>query len=68
MKFDKIAIIIFAVSALMAVAIYPFLPDQIPLQWSTTGAVSRYGSRNEIFLIALLPTVIYLSVRYKYRR
>lgn len=42
--------ILFAVSALIAGASLPFLPDQIPIHFDTYGNVDSYGAKTFIFL------------------
>lgn len=44
--------------------LYPFLPDQVPRQWHTDGSVS-YMAKEFLFLVALLPYVVYISNRIK---
>lgn len=68
MKFDKVAIIVLIASYVIAIILYPSLPDIIPLQWNLSGAVSRQAPKWSIFLLALLPTIIYLSFKHKYGR
>lgn len=59
-------VIILAASLLAAAIAYPYLPAQIPYQFNPNGA--KYADKSFIYLIALLPTVIYLALRAKYSR
>lgn len=63
-----IPLIILGVSMVAAAILFPYLPEQIPLHFSLTGEVTRYGSKYTVFLIALLPTVIYIGIRRRYGR
>lgn len=57
-------LIILAVSFLAAFIAYPFLPAQIPVHWGLGG--TQYAAKGFIYLIALLPAVIFVSFRAKY--
>jgi uncharacterized membrane protein len=59
-----VPLILLAVSYAAAIIAYPYLPEQIPIHWGTGG--TQYAGKAFIFLIALLPTVVYLSLRAKY--
>lgn len=61
-----IPLIILGVSMVVAAILLPFLPEQIPLHFNLTGEVTRYGSKYTVFLIALLPMVIYIGIKRKY--
>ena len=37
---------------LMILAVYNKLPAEVPMHWNIHGEIDRYGSRNELFLIA----------------
>ena len=37
---------------LMILAVYSKLPAEVPMHWNIHGEIDRYGSRNELFLIA----------------
>lgn len=67
-KKNRVTLIILGVSIVIAAIVFQFLPETIPMQWGTSGEVSRYGSRWEVFLIALLPALVYWSIRRKYGR
>lgn len=45
----------------------PFLPARIPYQFSLDGT-QRLADRAFIFAFALLPAVLYVAIRAKYRR
>lgn len=68
LKKNMVTLIILAVSLIAAAIVYQFLPEQVPMQFNLSGGVSRMGSKWEIFIIALLPAVLYWSLRRKYGR
>ena len=39
---------------ILVAALYARLPDQVPLHWGIDGAVNRYGSKSELWLLAAL--------------
>jgi uncharacterized membrane protein len=59
MKFDKLGIIILVLPFIAAAVALFFLPDNIPLQFSITGQVNRYGSKYYLLLFALIPFIVY---------
>ncbi len=65
---NRAPIIVLIVCIVIAAIVFPFLPEQIPMQWGVGGQVSRYGSRWEVFLIAALPALIFWSLKRKYGR
>lgn len=62
MKMNKKELKILIVPILIALILYPILPDMIPRQIRLDGSVA-YMHKGFIFLLALLPFVV-----YKYRR
>lgn len=58
MKFTKKDLLFLIVPLIIVAVIYPFLPPQIPRQFGFNGEV-RYMDKGFIFLIGLLPYVIY---------
>ena len=62
----RIVLIILGVSMVVAAISLPFLPEQIPLHFGSSGEVTQYGSKYTVFLIALLPAVIYIAIKRKY--
>lgn len=53
MKNKKLWMIILSVAPLlMVLAFYSKLPATVPVHWGIDGNVDRYGSKNELFLIA----------------
>ncbi|HHV45785.1 MAG TPA: DUF1648 domain-containing protein [Tissierellia bacterium] len=62
MKMNKKELMILIVPILIALILYPILPDMIPRQIRLDGSVA-YMHKGFIFLLALLPFVV-----YKYRR
>lgn len=50
--------------ALATLAVYPWLPEQVPLQWGFDGVVNRYGARIELFGICVLAFGIQLLMRF----
>ncbi len=65
MKFDKLGIIILILPFIAAVVALFFLPDNIPLQFSITGQVNRYGSKYYLLLFALVPFILYQANKNK---
>lgn len=62
----KHEIIILALSILpfiVCMIAYPFLPDSIPMQFDFSGAISRYGSKLELFLLPVLGIVTNLLLK-----
>ena len=44
-----------ALAPLVLVAVcYSRLPDQVPMHWGFDGEINRYGSKNELWLMAAL--------------
>ena len=37
---------------LMILAVYSKLPAEVPMHWNIHGEIDRYGSKNELFLLA----------------
>lgn len=62
MKMNKKELMILIVPILIALILYTILPDMIPRQIRLDGSVA-YMHKGFIFLLALLPFVV-----YKYRR
>lgn len=62
MKMNKKELMILIVPILIALILYPILPDMIPRQIRLDGSVA-YMHKGFIFLLALLPFEV-----YKYRR
>jgi uncharacterized membrane protein len=60
-------VIILAVSLLAAVILYPFLPAQIPIHFNSDGS-RNYADKQFVYLIALIPVVVYMSLKAKYGR
>ncbi len=58
MKLNKKDLAILIIPLLIALIIYPFLPDMIPRQIRLDGSVA-YMHKGFIFLLALLPFVVY---------
>lgn len=53
---------IFGLSVLILIISYPFLPDQIPMQFSFTGEVNRYAQK----LVAVLTAVLINGALFLY--
>jgi len=53
---------IFGLSVLILIISYPFLPDQIPMQFSLTGDVNRYAQK----LVAVLTAVLINGALFLY--
>jgi uncharacterized membrane protein len=58
MKLNKKDLIILIVPIVIALILYPMLPDMIPRQIRLDGSVA-YMHKGFIFLVALLPFVVY---------
>lgn len=54
-------LILFLGLVTLASAIYyfPILPDQIPTHWNLSGEINKYSDKWMIFVLALLPIMIY---------
>lgn len=64
--FDKTTIILLIIAALSFIGhllIYPMLPDQIPIQWSSDGSVNSWGEKYMDVVLALLPVLIVLLMK-----
>lgn len=48
---------IFPVSFLLY--IWKELPVQVPLHWNINGEINRYGNKMELFIISLIPLILY---------
>ncbi|MCX7772879.1 MAG: DUF1648 domain-containing protein [Clostridia bacterium] len=64
MKENKPVILVLIISLAAAAIAYPFLPQQIPVQWTIEGAV-RTCDKIFIFAFALIPAIIYYSIKSK---
>ena len=49
---------------LLVAAFYARLPDQVPMHWGFDGAVNRYGSKNELWLMAALGPLFALLFQF----
>ena len=52
MKKKILKYLLMAAPFLMILAVYSKLPAEVPMHWNVHGEIDRYGSRNELFLIA----------------
>ena len=52
MKKKILKYLLMAAPFLMILAVYNKLPAEVPMHWNIRGEIDRYGSRNELFLIA----------------
>ena len=52
MKKKILKYLLMAAPFLMILAVYNKLPAEVPMHWNIHGEIDRYGSRNELFLIA----------------
>ena len=60
-EINKTRIILFIVAVISFIIhlfIYPKLPAQIPIQWSSTGEVNTYGAKYMDLVIAGIPVLI----------
>jgi len=65
MKFNKKDMIILIVPIVIAAIAYTMLPPQIPRQFGFDGKVNSYMNKEYIFLLALLPYVVYKYNKFK---
>lgn len=66
MKFDKKSLLILIIPLVIAAIAYPFLPAKIPRQFHFSGPTS-YMAKEFIFLVGLIPFVIYKFYQSKRR-
>ena len=52
MKKKILKYLLMAAPFLMILAVYSKLPAEVPMHWNIHGEIDRYGSKNELFLIA----------------
>jgi len=45
-------------------AIFGHLPAKIPMHWNISGQVDRFGSKNEIFILPSIITIIYFVILF----
>lgn len=64
-KFGLIDILILVVPVVIMVLLIPVLPEQIPMQWNSSGGVNWYLPRELSFLLGLIPFAIYELIRLK---
>jgi len=55
-RYSRKTWIVFGIALVLAVFVFPTLPDQIPIHFDTSGAPDNYGTRWSIFL---MPGVIF---------
>ncbi len=54
-------LVILAIPFVIAVMVYPRMPEQVPIHWNIEGQVNRYGSREfGTFLLPLLNIAMYV--------
>ena len=50
----------------------PVLPEKVPIQWTLGGAnkftASRFIDKKYVFLLGIIPFVLYELIKFKYRR
>ena len=49
---------------LLVAAVYSRLPDQVPMHWGFDGEINRYGSKNELWLMAALGPLFALLFQF----
>ncbi|WP_162862439.1 DUF1648 domain-containing protein [Acetivibrio cellulolyticus] len=64
MKKSLKSLCILIIPLVICAVLYPFLPDQIPRQFHSDGTKS-YMAKEFIFLLGLIPYIIYLSRKKK---
>lgn len=60
LKANKLILELTIVSIIGTIFVYGYLPDTIPLHWNIQGEVDRIGGKNNVFMTALLPLVLYM--------
>ncbi|MZQ75057.1 MAG: DUF1648 domain-containing protein [Peptoclostridium sp.] len=60
MKTNKFILELIIISIIGTIFVYGYLPDTIPLHWNIQGEVDRVGGKNNVFITALLPLVLYM--------
>jgi uncharacterized membrane protein len=65
MKFTKKDLLVILVPIAVIGAIYPFLPAEIPRQFHFSGQPSSYMAKEFLFLVGLLPYIVYKSYQFK---
>lgn len=68
LKFNKRDIFVLAIPIVIAAIAYGFLPPQIPRQFGFDGKVNSYMNKEFIFLLALLPYVVFKSHQIKHKK
>ncbi len=67
MKLTKKDILILVIPIAIAAVIYLFLPARIPRQFGLNGRPTSYIAKEFIFLLGLLPYLVYKSYRAKHK-
>jgi uncharacterized membrane protein len=52
------AFVLLAITWLLAIFSFPYLPETVPMHFDLQGNVDRYGSRAEIFILPTIATVV----------
>ncbi len=63
MKLNKKDLIILIAPFVLLAIIYPFLPARIPRQFHLNGQPPSYMAKEFIFLIGIVPYIIYVKYR-----
>jgi uncharacterized membrane protein len=64
MKKNKWLLLIGLGSFLLTLLIYPNLPEQVPIHWSSTGKVDSYGTKYFTLLLGAMPVGLYYMMLY----
>lgn len=59
----NLAIIISIISLVATIFVVQTLPETIPMHWNVQGQIDGYGSKNMLFILAILPFFIELLMR-----
>jgi uncharacterized membrane protein len=62
--FSLAALFFSLATIIVALLVYSYLPETIPIHWNWEWEVDRTGSKSFIFVFALLPLAIYLLTSY----
>ncbi len=64
-KQDYISIIILVILLILAISIYPRMPEKMPVHWNAKGQIDSYGNRFiGVFLLPLIIVALYLLLLY----
>ncbi len=65
MKLKKKDLLVLIIPFIIIAVIYPFLPDRIPRQFHLNGQTTSYMAKEFIFILGIIPYLIYMRYRSK---